>query len=71
MLEKFRGHPHLTHYLLYGATFLIFGFQITGLGPIIPYFADTYGYKETEYSYLFTCRSLGMLIGAIIVKYMQ
>ena len=71
MLESFKEHPHLSHYLLYGATFFIFGFQITGLGPIIPYFSDEYGYKETEYSFLFASRSVGMLVGAVFVKYMQ
>ena len=71
MLERFRSHPHLSHYLLHGSTFLLLGFQITGLGPIIPYMADEYGYKETEYSFLFSCRSFGMLLGCVLCKYLQ
>ena len=47
MLGKLGSHPHMAHYLLYGSVFFLFGFQITGIGPIIPYLADAYAYKET------------------------
>jgi hypothetical protein len=71
MLAKFRKYRQLNHFLAYCASYLTYGILINGLGPLIPYFSDRSGIIETEYSFLFSCRSFGMLGGAMILKFLQ
>ena len=71
MLEKFRKYRQIKHFLAYGTSYAMYGLLINGLGPLIPYFSDKSGIIETEYSFLFSCRSFGMLGGAMILKLMQ
>lgn len=44
---------------------------ITCLGPMFPYLAAVENRNETEYSFLFTSRALGFILGSILVKYMN
>lgn len=71
MLSRFKRHPHLSYFLIYSASYLGYGTIITGLGPLIPYLSAETGIVETEYSFVFSCRSFGMVSGAIILKYIQ
>ena len=68
MIEKFKRHPHKAHYLAYCFNYVAYGMLVTGLGPLIPYFTERTGIIETDYTFLFSCRSLGMLLGAILQK---
>lgn len=71
MIEKFERHPHKAHYLAYCFNYVAYGMLITGLGPLIPYFTERTGIIETDYTFLFSCRSFGMLLGAILQKVIQ
>ena len=71
MLAKFRKYRQINHFLAYSASYLTYGLLINGLGPLIPYFSDRSNIVETEYSFLFSCRSFGMLGGAMILKFLQ
>jgi fucose permease len=71
MLAKFKTHKHIKYFFLYSISFLIYGACISGLGPFIPYLSASTGIVETEYSYLFSCRSFGMLAGALLCKLLQ
>lgn len=71
MLDRFKQHPNIGYFFLYSASYLGYGSLITGLGPLIPYLSAETGIIETEYSYVFSCRSFGMVTGAIILKYLQ
>lgn len=55
-------------FAFYCVTFLGCGTVITGLGPLIPFFAESEGHEATEYSFLFFCRASGYLIGSILCK---
>lgn len=67
-MPSFSLHPHKAHYITYCANYIVYGMIITGLGPLIPFFSANTGIIETEYSFLFSCRSFGMLLGAIFLK---
>lgn len=71
MFERFRTHNNIKHFFLYAASFLIYGACINSLGSFIPFLSSITNISETEYSYLFTCRSFGMLAGALLLKYFQ
>lgn len=47
MLDRFRSHKHLKHFILYSITFLTYGACISGLGPYIPYLSVETGIVET------------------------
>jgi hypothetical protein len=71
MLDKLKSHTHPGHFAAYSASYLIYGLCLTGLGPLIPYFSENSGIIETEYSFLFSCRSFGMLGGALALKFIH
>ena len=71
MIERFKRHPHKAHYLTYCFNYVAYGMLYTGLGPLIPYFTERTGIIETDYTFLFSCRSFGMLLGAILQKVVQ
>lgn len=71
MIEKFKRHPHKAHYLAYCFNYVAYGMLVTGLGPLIPYFTERTGIIETDYTFLFSCRSFGMLLGAVMQKVLQ
>ena len=71
MLRRLKSHPHLTYYLSYLASELCFGTNGTAYGPLIPYLSEQTGIPETGYSFLFSCRSFGMLLGAFLLKLLQ
>lgn len=68
MIERFQRHPHKAHYVTYCCNYVAYGMLYTGLGPLIPYFTERTGIIETDYTFLFSCRSFGMLLGAILQK---
>ena len=71
MLAKIRSHPHLAYFVAYCTNFLVHGIHITALGPYIPYISAQTGLVQTEYSFLFTCRSVAMIAGALLIKWLQ
>lgn len=71
MIEKFKRHPHKAHYITYCCNYVVYGLLYTGLGPLIPYFSERTGIVETDYTFLFSCRSFGMLLGALLQKVIQ
>ena len=71
MLAKLKSHQHPHYFLLYAASYMAYGLCLTILGPMIPYLSKETGLIETEYSYLFSCRSFGMLAGGLLVKVFQ
>ena len=45
---------------------------LTGsIGPIIPFLSKERGRPETEYSFLFSARAIGGILGLAIIKYAQ
>ena len=71
MLNKFRSNQHLYYFYLYALTFLGYGTHISGLGPFIPYLTASTSIIETEYSFLFSCRSFAMVSGTFLTKFLQ
>ena len=71
MLSRISSHPNRAHFLAYAAMLVIFGAHITSLGPFIPYLAAASGLVETEYAFIFSCRSFGMLSGCFFIKCLQ
>lgn len=71
MLDKFRKYRQIKHFLAYCASYFVYGLAANGLGPLIPYLSGRSGIIETDYSFLFSCRSFGMLGGAMILKLLQ
>lgn len=47
---------------------VLHGLNMIGLGSYIPYLSQETGVIETSYSFLFSCRSFGMLAGAALIK---
>lgn len=71
IIKKFERHKHKAHYITYCFNYIAYGMIITGLGPLIPYFTEQTGIIETDYTFLFSCRSFGMLFGALLLKVIQ
>ena len=71
IMEKYKRHPHKAHYIAYCLNYIAYGMIITGLGPLIPYFTDKTGIIATDYTFLFSCCSFGMLFGALLQKAIQ
>lgn len=67
---KFKEHKHLRYFFLYSISFLIYGASISGLGPFIPYLSAETGILETDFSFLFSSRSFGMVAGALLTKHL-
>ena len=60
--------PKIIYFLAYSYSFVLYGSIITGMGPIIPYFAEATGNSETSFSYIFFVRALGYLAGGSLIK---
>ena len=71
MLDKFKNNKNLRYFFLYTVTFMIYALLIAALGPFIPYLAAETHTAETQYSFLFSCRSFGMVAGCFLIKYLQ
>ena len=71
MFKTFKNNPKKYHTLLYCLSFVIYGTFLTGLGPLIPFLAENSNVAETEYSYFFTLRAVGFVIGATLVKFIE
>ena len=56
---------------MYAFTFFINGVISGTIGPLIPFLAAETHRSETDYSFVFICRSGGALLGAIIYKGLQ
>lgn len=69
MLAKFTNNKNLAHFFIYSASYLGYGTLITSLGPMIPYFSFKTGRIETDYSFLFFYRSVGMILGALTLGF--
>jgi uncharacterized membrane protein len=54
--------------MLYYITFTFYGATVSAIGPVIPYLADRHKVSEVAFTYVFTCRSVGFLVGAVFVK---
>jgi fucose permease len=52
-------------------SFLANGMTFTGIGPLIPYLAENSDTTETKYSFVFSCRALGIVIGTLMFKVLQ
>jgi predicted MFS family arabinose efflux permease len=50
---------------------MAYGTHISALGPLIPYLTAETGIIETDFSFLFSCRSFAMVAGAILTKQLQ
>ena len=68
MIEKLRGNKFLSYFVLYCVTFTFYGATVSAIGPVIPYLADLHRVPEVAFTYVFTCRSVGFLVGAVFVK---
>lgn len=62
------GIPKIVYFFAYSYSFVLYGSIITGMGPIIPYFAAATGHAETSFSYIFFVRALGYLVGGSLIK---
>jgi fucose permease len=62
------GAPKIVYFLAYAYSFILYGSIITGMGPIIPYFALATNKPETSFSYIFFVRALGYLLGGSLIK---
>ena len=71
MINKFKENKNLRHFILYTISFMVLAILFAALGPFIPYISAKTGIVETEYSFLFSCRSFGMTLGCLVVKYFQ
>ena len=60
-----------TYLILYCFIFFNFGLLSGSYGPIIPYLSKETHIPETSYSFLFVGRSLGSIIGFLLLKYLQ
>lgn len=58
------------YFSVYCLTFTFYGCFLSALGPIIPFLAKEYNQPETSFTYLFTCRTVGMLIGAMLSRWL-
>jgi hypothetical protein len=56
---------------MYAFTFFINGLISGTIGPLIPFLAVEAHQSETEYFFVFICRSGGAILGAIIYKILQ
>lgn len=66
--NKSQKTEELISFIFYCLTFIGCGAVITGLGPLIPFFAESEGHEATEYSFLFFCRAAGYCVGSILCK---
>lgn len=71
MPEILRHQDHKSYVALYCSCMILHGINLVGLGSYIPYLSAKTGILETEYSFLFTCRSGGQLFGAFLLKLLQ
>ena len=55
--------------ILYVSSFYLSGVIISALGPIIPFLTAHTNIPETGYSSFFSCRAVGMLVGAFLLRY--
>lgn len=58
----------LQAFIFYCVTFVGCGAVITGLGPLIPFFAEREGRLSTDYAFLFFWRATGYGFGSILCK---
>lgn len=59
------------YYALYTVTNFTYGLCYTEIGPLIPYLAENAKREETNYSYLFLYRAIGMIIGTLFLSFIQ
>lgn len=59
------------HSLLYLASFIVEGLNISSFGPLIPIKAKLSNQPETNYSIVFTLMGLGFIIGCALVNYLE
>lgn len=62
---------HCPYLSMYAFTFFINGLVSGSIGPLIPFLAVDAHRSETDYYFVFICRSGGALLGAILYKLLQ
>ena len=68
MERERRKSRELVAFIFYCITFMGIGAIITGLGPLIPYFAEREHREATQYSFLFFARAAGYCLGSLLCK---
>ena len=68
MLGRIPKTPYKWHFLVYCVTTIGVGANLTSLGPLVPYIAERYGGEIIQYSFLFSARALGYLMGSLLSK---
>ena len=71
MFEKIRSNAQLAHFLLYFASYGIYGVLLAVSGPVVPFMAAKYGLPETDFIFMFWCKALGFVIGGFLTKLLQ
>ncbi len=54
---------HKLLFCIYTYAYFLYGFGVNCMGPIIPYFSKATGIPYTQFSFLFSLRALGYLLG--------
>jgi fucose permease len=62
---------YIKHYVAYSLSYFVYGLIYTGIGPLIPYLSEKSHQPETSYSFVFTCRAIGMVLGTLACKIVQ
>lgn len=57
--------------MIYTISYFAYGMLLLTLGPLIPFLAAENSIVETEYSFFFTCRAIGMITGSLFTAYLQ
>ena len=68
MISKFKENPRLNYFLLYSFTLIFYGAIIASPGPIIPFLSAKHSIPETSFTFFFSCRSIGFIVGAVFIK---
>lgn len=68
IISKFKSLERPSHFILYCLTFMLYATAMAGVGPLIPYLSENTGHKQTNYSFLIFCKSIGFFTGSLLLK---
>lgn len=66
--QKLLNHPNILYFFLYALAYMSVGEILMCLGPIFPYLSEKEGRLETEYSFLFSARAIGIIAGSFLTR---
>ena len=68
MIQKFKENTSLRYFFLYSYIYACFGCIIIVIGPVIPFLSSRQQISEAKFAILFTCRSVGFTVGALLAR---